>query len=477
MRSSVWRLAWIAGAGLFLLGFLTGPSRPAQARYGAWPSRVGATAPGPPATTPASCGGWNVVPSPNPGGLANGFYGVAAVTANDAWAVGHDYNSGGPEHSLVEHWNGTAWAVVPSPNPGAVGNVLQAVAVVAANDVWAVGYQDDWNSPFQTLVEHWDGTTWSVVPSPSPSTYNNLLYGVTAVAANDVWAVGYYYGANGLEQTLIEHWNGSAWAVVASPNPGSATGVLYAVAGATMNDVWAAGYYYKAGGVSHTLVEHWNGTAWAVVPSPSGGARSNVLQGVAVVAANDVWAVGYVANSYYGQQTLIEHWNGTTWTVVASPNPGSSNDYLTGVAGAGATTNEVWAVGHDVNGSGQPQTLVLRWDGTAWAVVPSPTATPYDSLFDGVAVVAANDVWAAGEDSNGSSPTLQTLVARYTVSCATPPAAQRDGGLDFGFWILDFKFAPRAALSTQDFQLRTSSRAAATTASQARACPVVKAAR
>src|SRR5437016_5171251 len=74
-----------------------------------------------------------------------------------------------------------AWSVIPSPNPGVSGNELISVAVVAANDVWAVGDITAGNGASQTLIEHWNGTAWSVVASPSPSPFHNVLNGVTAV--------------------------------------------------------------------------------------------------------------------------------------------------------------------------------------------------------------------------------------------------------------------------------------------------------
>src|SRR5437773_2689182 len=83
----------------------------------------------------------------------------------DAWAVGIQ-SSGSRWHTLVEHWDGTAWSIVPSPNPGSDNNYLQTVAAASADDIWAAGYY--WNgSADRTLTEHWDGTAWSIVPSPN----------------------------------------------------------------------------------------------------------------------------------------------------------------------------------------------------------------------------------------------------------------------------------------------------------------------
>src|SRR6266536_3205590 len=111
------------------------------------------------------------------------------------------------------------WSVVPSPN-GSSSSGLSAVAVVSANDVWAVGSSGSQRSGGQTLIEHWNGTSWSVVTSPSPATGNNELFSVSAASASSIWTVGFLTnntsGQTPNDQTLIEHWNGSSWSVVAT---------------------------------------------------------------------------------------------------------------------------------------------------------------------------------------------------------------------------------------------------------------------
>jgi hypothetical protein len=176
------------------------------------------------------------------------------------------------------------------------------VAVVSATDIWAVGEYAVSSSTNQTLIEHWNGSNWQIVPSPNVagSVFNDLN-GVAVVSTNDVWAVGFSNG------TLIEHWNGSNWQVVASPNVGSVFNDLNGVAVVSANDVWAAGDFSPSSGPSQTLIEHWNGTRWKVISSPNAGFFTNFLDGVATVSANDVWAVGGHAN-----KTLTEQWNGTS---------------------------------------------------------------------------------------------------------------------------------------------------------------------
>src|SRR5215210_1188548 len=97
---------------------------------------------------------------------------------------------------------GPSWGVVPSPSNGTAGNLLSSVAVVSVNDVWAVGAYSNTASVSQNLIERWDGTGWTVVPSPNVGSGDNYLEGVSAVSSGNVWAVGYYYNG-AASQTLI----------------------------------------------------------------------------------------------------------------------------------------------------------------------------------------------------------------------------------------------------------------------------------
>jgi hypothetical protein len=147
---------------------------------------------------------------------------------------------------------------------GTGGDVLLGVAAASARDAWAVGFRGS-----KTLIVHWDGRSWTQVPSPSPipspPAAAGYLFGVAAVSARDAWAVG-WYGS----QALIVHWDGRSWAQVPSPSPAEqspfADGALYDVTATSARDAWAAGSII---GHSKTLIVHWDGTSWARVPSPT----------------------------------------------------------------------------------------------------------------------------------------------------------------------------------------------------------------
>ncbi len=354
-----------------------------------------------------TCGTWNVVASPNEDPSDNVLRGVATVSASNVWAVGDSLDASGANplfHTLIEHWNGTSWKVVASPNVGSFENHLNGVAVVSASNVWTVGNYLNGNNTSQTLIEHWNGTSWSVVASPNVGLGDNFLNAVTVVSASDIWAVGSFITDH--EQTLIEHWNGSKWSVVSSPNVGSESNHLKGVAAASASNIWAVGSH---GG--RTLIEHWNGTQWNIIASPSPGSESNELTGVArVPGSNQVWTVGLFLKSSGGTQTLVEHWNGTNWSVVTSPNVGSRGSQLAGIAAISASN--IWAVGYYIKSSGLnivDQTLIEQWNGTSWNVVASPNVGSFEeNHLNAIAASSANNVWAVGryDTSSGIGMTL-----------------------------------------------------------------------
>jgi len=255
------------------------------------------------------------------------------------------------------------WNIVSSPNRGLSSppiDVLVSVACISASQCWAAGSNDDMNGVGQTLIERWDGTSWTIVDSPNPSGSNSFFAVACASPSQpeECWAVGETVTGLGAVQTLVEEWDGGTWSIVSSPN-GGAYDDLRGVTCASQVDCWAVGDY---SGVTNeqTLIEHWNGIFWAIVSSPNTSTmQDNYLTAVACTSASDCWAVGDYASGSGVFQTLIEHWNGNSWTIVSSPNPSADSELL-GVTCASAA--QCWATG-DYASSGPPQTLVERWQG------------------------------------------------------------------------------------------------------------------
>ena len=231
----------------------------------------------------------------------------------------------------------------------------------------------DLNANQAALIERHDGRGWIVAPSPAPQ--NSVLLGVTAIAWNDVWAVGRIETQNGSFpwRTLIEHWDGRSWSVVPSPNAPDGTGALNAVAGVSAHDVWAVGESGGGGTPFYQFIEHWNGSSWSVVPSPT---LYDTLQGVSAVSATDVWAVGS-----YG----FLHFDGSSWSVAPDP-PHISPDAVKAFTGSNA-----WTVG----GPGGTADLIEHWNGSRWELTAT-NGDQYESALYGVDGLDRNDVWAVG---------------------------------------------------------------------------------
>jgi len=307
--------------------------------------------------------------------------------------------SSGVTQTLIDHYNGTAWKIVPSPDPAGPlrGHYLAGVASVSAHDIWAVGFYDaSGTSGTRTLIERWNGTSWKVIKSPSVGTGNNFLAGVTTTSAGNAWAVGSYVSGTAIK-TLVEHWNGTSWKVIKSPNPGGPAGdsLLTGVAATSAHNAWAVGKY-SSGTLDRALAVRWNGTAWKVIKGLDLGAGSHILEGVAAISAGNAWAVGLSAQGA-ASQTLVEHWNGTSWKRVKSANPGGTahSNALTGVVVS--SKSDAWAVGL-YSGGTIDRTLVEHWNGTSWKPVKSanPGGSAKSSFLISVDARPAGNVWAVG---------------------------------------------------------------------------------
>jgi hypothetical protein len=365
----VTRVVCTTAAGLLMTG-LAGPAGPASA------ASTGNTAS---AGNPAKF-------TTFPGRL----YSVAATDANNVWAAGLH-----PDSSLIVHWNGKTWTQSLSNHLG----YFNGVATDARTDAWAVG-GTNWFSPSDTFIEHWNGKTWTQVPSPSPGEGGNLT-AVTAISRTDAWAVGLIGpggdGVTGNTTPLIEHWDGVSWKQVPCPIPANG-GQFTSVSATSPTDVWAVGFTGGDGSGDtgqQTLIEHWDGTAWTQVPSPNPPGGVNFLKGVAATSPTDAWAVGNTSLTS-NQNAVILHWNGTAWTQVPS-NSGASDAELQSVATT--SSHDAWAVGMTNPSTCSPQcaTMILHWNGTAWTRVPSPNPPAgYLNALLGVVAICPHDAWAVG---------------------------------------------------------------------------------
>jgi hypothetical protein len=283
--------------------------------------------------------------------------GAATTGPDDAWAVGFFPSGGAFSQEAVEHFDGTKWSAVQDLN--LVGKKIQNVVInsefltsvtaLSPKDVWAAGWiaSDTFILPF---VEHFDGTNWSLVGNilNIPQINDEMLQGISAVSDTDVWAVGFFdeNGRAGTADTF--HFDGKKWTQIKTPPLFARFNAVTAIAS---NDVWAVGLELtnKFGTKSNTLAEHWDGKKWSVVPTPANqkGVLESELNAVAAVSSHSVWMVGDTFGAF--QEGPVLHWDGQQIKNI-SPLPQPPPGFIaTLLAVAAIPSGEVWPAGLALN--------------------------------------------------------------------------------------------------------------------------------
>ena len=315
--------------------------------------------------------------------------GVSCPTRSFCVAAGYSFGTQGIA-TLIETWNGSTWSIVASPNNGS-GDFLSGVSCSSSTSCIAVGGAELTSGVVATLVEAWNGTNWTIVASPNNGSFGSQLYGVSCLNSTDCIAVGDYANAATEAQTLIESWNGMTWTITPSPTQG--TTILNSVACVSPSDCLAAG---------GSLIEVWNGTTWSItqIQEPGSG---NFFSGVSCLSSVNCTAVGQYSISGGAPAPLVESWNGRVWSFVASPAPGSGGQLL-GVSCTSST--RCMAVGEDQ----ENRLLTARWNGTAWSVTRAAKPGTDDVLVS-VSCATSNRCIAVGNYSTAS--TKFTLIEQW----------------------------------------------------------------
>jgi hypothetical protein len=265
---------------------------------------------------------------------------VSCTSASSCTATGFTTNNSTlTQLTLAERWNGKAWAIQPTPNPGgAKSSELDAVSCISAWSCAAVGVYYT-ISAGGTLVERWNGKAWAIQKALSPGgIFGSQLDGVSCTSTSACTAVGYYYNGGVAPLALVERWNGKTWAIQRTRNSGSSQ--LNGVSCAKSTACTAVGST-----ASGALADRWNGKAWAIQPArdPVGGTRVS-LTAVSCTASTACTAVGtYLSGGTASvvDLTLAEVWNGTAWTIQPTPDPSGAgagkNGNLNGVSCTAST--------------------------------------------------------------------------------------------------------------------------------------------
>ena len=365
---------------------------------------------------------WSLLNSPASGD--DGFLGVwcrGAVSTARPWGRTETTRS-------AAHWNGSAWSAQPTASPDTNGDSLASVQCVSSTLCTAVGERDTTNHYQQPLVERWNGVSWSVqaVAAPNPSVHTSTLTAVTCVSPSTCFAAGAVDPHVQLEQdVLVARTTGSTWSVQSVPRPsGNAPDDLSRVRCPSVTNCTAVGFSTAFGRVNSTLVDHWNGATWSLqtTPNPSGGGQLNDLACPAVTSCVAVGSSSGASASH----TLVERWNGSTWSLLASPSPSGRAAELNGVSCASPTS--CIAVGQQGPSDGSTWSVyALQWNGSVWSTMSIPAPSEPQSWLNAVSCASVSDCEAVGVAENAGDTTLPPLVehwngAHWTITPAPIPS-------------------------------------------------------
>ncbi len=305
-------------------------------------------------------------------------------------AVGNYTDSAGTSYELAESYDGTSWTPqsLPSPENGSLTAVSCSSQTPPA--CTAVGSDTDVSRP-PLLAVRWNGTSWTDQALAPSGGFASVLLGVSCPTATMCLAVGSELASPHIDEPLAELWNGTDWTLLSPPNLGDQD-FFSAVSCVSATACTAVG-----GSASPPVVAaSWNGSTWSAesVPVPS-GAQGAEFSGLSCTSASACTAVGSYSPSSGPEQTLAERWNGTAWAIQPTPNPvGATFSSLIGASCTSGTSCS--AVGTSADSSGTRATLAESWNGTTWTIVPSasPLRRVNDELL-GVSCLAAPDVCEA----------------------------------------------------------------------------------
>ncbi len=323
----------------------------------------------PPVCSPA---GWCWL-APTPSGT---FYSrVVSSAPSNIWLVG----GGPPSYAAILQWNGFTWTAHKPPVPTCAPSsncfypdylFPMAISTIAPDDTWMV---------YSNVVEHWDGTQWSIVDIDNSS--GITLDGVWVDPTGDAWVTAsdgtikrWHNGAATLYN--VGTFAGSIWGTAPDDVFVTSIGALWHYDGTTWQSIYSggktAGSYVGArrdvwisGGDG--AIFHWDGTAITPFTVAALAAHASV-QGADYAAPNDV---SWLATGGSAAPAMYIHWDGHTLTPTAVVPPTTSlGDPLCAELGSVRVIGGQWWIVCDYGGvstmtaPGTMAPVISPWIGT-----------------------------------------------------------------------------------------------------------------
>jgi hypothetical protein len=341
-------------------------------------------------------GTWRSQHVPRPPGHIAYLNSVSCWSAGSCVAVGTSFENG-VQYTMAEHWNRGGWAIQPTPNPAGPTATLTSVSCPSAAGCIAVGI----HSPAgiggeHLLAERWNGVSWTLQSAPEPAgASESELYALSCGSAASCTAVGQYFASGGSELPLVEHWNGTAWTVQHVPFVKDADGLLGGVSCPTATNCEAVGSYGTFNQNSNLFAEHWNGTQWTFQTVPTPGGTSFLLNSVSCPQPEHCTAVGLAENDTQVVGSIVARTNGSAWTLQKDATPAGTELYGVSCASAQSCT----AVGANAANAAFFNTGIAEyWNGTRWALqaTPVPQTNTHGAALSGISCATLTACTAVG---------------------------------------------------------------------------------
>ena len=330
------------------------------------------------------------------------FISVAQASKKNAFAIG--YSEQPSTAPVALHWNGSAWTVTPTPHPSGGALLYSVTAVPGTKDYLAGGESCTSVACPEAYMLEWNGSSWSQMALPALGGGSTDIAGVSASSATDAWAVGQSCKEfKGKCNVILLHWNGVKWSKVTIPNLSSIFPDLYAVVDLSPTDAWAVGSSFLG-----SLALNWNGHSWVNVPVPGSGGFTEGIDAVAAIpGTSEIWALEAAS----GGQFMLK-WNGSGWRgYPLPPEAGKLSFYQVSDVAASSTSN-AWDVGYSYSESGTQPSLTIHAKGNKWSVVASPSPKPANELF-GVTTSSSSSAFAVGVGFSPLQPTASGLLLQW----------------------------------------------------------------
>jgi uncharacterized protein YegP (UPF0339 family) len=391
--------------------------------------------------------GWRLQSnSPPTGAKSDELAGVSCVSTTYCIGVGSYQNSSNVYVTLAELWNGSNWEILPTKDPsGSEQSELEGVSCTASSSCVAAGfYHDKTSGHYLPFAEKWNGVEWESPtifepePHPGEKTTHSYLFGVSCTSSSACMAVGYYFLNGNLTNSMpfAERLSGSGWEAQYPSNyetpggePTHEQNSLRSVSCSTSTDCVAVGIHLSSVSLNmhyEAIGEHWTGgTTWAVQAPKVTGQTDTWLRGVSCSSSSACTAIGTSANGHSSEsihKPLAMRWNGTAWTVQATPTvEGSPETYFEGVSCPSSTS--CIAIGE----YGDKNPLGMRWNGTTWELHTLPIPPNEQNVYlDGVSCSSSTACMGVGNFENSShyhgtlsESYVKTLPATATTKAAT----------------------------------------------------------